>query len=179
MNNTIDITEDLRALYHPKSALVFYESRGMEKDVYVEHFDMDKNGTPINAHPLTEREAEALAKALVTEKQKETAFLKSVGILRTTILYINPSTNKSAVVWYTKAQKRTLYFVDGLEITVQLMYRLWFGRQQKTVLGYLLLQVVEDQQRKRHCTLPLFSISMKMAGYAWARLRLTLKTPLR
>lgn len=117
MNNVIDITEDFGTLYHPKSALVFYESKGLSKDVYVEHFDMDRNGTPINAHPLTEREAEALAKALTTEKQKHTAFLQSEGILPTNILHINPSTNKGEVLWYTKSQKRPLYFIESLGIS--------------------------------------------------------------
>lgn len=116
MNNVIDITEDFGTLYHPKSALVFYESKGLDKDMYVEHFDMDKNGMPINAHPLTEREAGVLAKALMIEKQKQTAFLKSGGILPTTILHINPSRDKGAVIWYTKSQKRPLYFIDGLGI---------------------------------------------------------------
>ena len=116
MNNVTDITEDFGTLYHPKSALVFYESKGLNKDMYVEHFDMDKNGMPINAHPLTEREAGALAKSLMTEKQKQTAFLKSGGILQTTILHINPSRDKGAVIWYTKSQKRPLYFIEGLGI---------------------------------------------------------------
>lgn len=116
MNNLIDITESFGTLYHPKSALVFYESKGTDKEMYVEHFDMDKNGTPINAHPLTEREAEALAKALHSEKQKENAFLKSGGILPTNILHINPSRDKGAVLWYTKSQKRPLYFIEGLGI---------------------------------------------------------------
>jgi PRTRC genetic system protein B len=114
MNNVIDRTEDFGTLYHPKSALVFYESKGLDKEVYVEHFDMDRNGTPINAHPLTEREAGALAKALMTEKQS--AFLKSGGILPTNILHINPSRDKGAVIWYTKSQKRPLYFIEGLGI---------------------------------------------------------------
>ncbi|PUU69910.1 PRTRC system protein B [Flavobacterium sp. WLB] len=116
MDNAVDITENFGTLYHPKSALVFYESKGLDKEVYVEHFDMDRNGTPINAHPLTEREAGALAKALMTEKQKQSAFLKSGGILPTNILHINPSTDKGAVIWYTKSQKRPLYFIDGLGI---------------------------------------------------------------
>jgi PRTRC genetic system protein B len=116
MNNAMDITEGFGTLYHPKSALVFYESKGLDKDMYVEHFDMDKNGTPINAHPLTEREAGALAKALTTEKQKQTAFLQSGGILPTNILHINPSRDKGAVIWYSKAQKRPLYFIEGLGI---------------------------------------------------------------
>jgi len=116
MNNVIDITEDFGTLYHPKSALVFYESKGLDKDMYVEYFDMGKNGTPINAHPLTEREAGVLAKALMTEKQKQTAFLISGGILPTNILHINPSRDKGAVIWYTKSQKRPLYFIEGLGI---------------------------------------------------------------
>jgi len=116
MNNVMDLTQDFGTLYHPKSALVFYESKGLDKDMYVEHFDMDKNGTPINAHPLTEREAGMLAKALTTEKQKQSAFLKPVGILPTNILHINPSRDKGAVIWYTKSQKRPLYFIEGLGI---------------------------------------------------------------
>ncbi|MFH7010509.1 PRTRC system protein B [Flavobacterium sp. FlaQc-52] len=116
MNNAMDRTEDFGTLYHPKSALVFYESKGLDKDMYVEHFDMDKNGTPINPHPLTEREAGVLAKALTTEKQKQSAFLKPVGILPTNILHINPSRDKGAVIWYTKSQKRPLYFIEGLGI---------------------------------------------------------------
>lgn len=115
MNTSTDITASFGTLYHPKSALVFYETKGSNNDVYVEHFDMDKNGNPINAHPLTEREAKVLAKALQTEKDKNSAFLKPSGILPTNILHINPS-EKGTVLWYTKAQKRQLYFVDGLEI---------------------------------------------------------------
>lgn len=116
MENLHDITQDLGTLYHPKSALVFYETKGFTKDVYVEHFDLDRNGNPINAHPLTVSEANLLAKALNTEKEKQNAFLKSDGILPTTILHINPSNDKGSVIWYTKAQQQPLYFVDGLQI---------------------------------------------------------------
>jgi PRTRC genetic system protein B len=116
MKKTNDITASFGTLYHPKSALVFYEAKGTDNDVYVEHFDMDKNGTPVNAHPLTEREANALVKALQTEKNKDKAFLKSNGILPTNILHVNPNTDKGAVLWYTKAQKRQLHFVNSLDI---------------------------------------------------------------
>ncbi|MCP2025794.1 PRTRC genetic system protein B [Flavobacterium sp. HSC-32F16] len=115
MNAINDITASFGTLYHPKSALVFYQSKA-DKDLYVEHFDMDKNGTPINAHPLTEREAKALARSMLIEKQKDKAFLKSEGILPTNILHINPSAGKGSVLWYTKSQKRKLYFMDSLGI---------------------------------------------------------------
>ncbi|MDQ6472716.1 PRTRC system protein B [Flavobacterium sp. LHD-80] len=116
MNTATDITQSFGTLYYPKSALVFYESKGLSKEVYVEHFDMDKNGSPINAHPLTEREAQRLAKALHTEKNKDRAFLQSEGILPTAVLHINPGTDKGAVLWHTKSQRRPLYFIEGLGI---------------------------------------------------------------
>lgn len=122
MSTANDITASLGTLYHPKSALVFYKAKGQNTDVYVEHFDMDKNGSPINAHPLTEREANALAKALQTEKNKDKAFLKSNGILPTNILHINSNTDKGAVLWYTKAQRRQLYFVNDLDIPSGIAY---------------------------------------------------------
>ena len=132
MNNTNDITASFGTLYHPKSALVFYETKGATTDVYVEHFDMDKTGNPINAHPLTVKEAKVLANALQTEKDKDNAFLKSNGILHTNILYINPNTDKGAVLWYTKAQRRQLYFVSGLDIPNGMAYvppMIWYANK--------------------------------------------------
>ncbi|AZB25283.1 MULTISPECIES: PRTRC system protein B [Flavobacteriales] len=114
MNNVIDTNKYLGMLYEPKSALVFYESL-YKNEMYVEHFDMDRNGNPINAHPLTVNEAKTLAKSLVIDKEIEKAFLKSKGILANNILHINPS-QKGSVIWYTKAQERQMYFVKNLEI---------------------------------------------------------------
>ncbi|MFA9188716.1 PRTRC system protein B [Flavobacterium magnesitis] len=131
MNNTNDITENFGTLYHPKSALVFYETKGINTDMYVEHFDMDKNGDPINAHPLTVKEANLLAKSLQTDEEKNKAFLKPKGILPTNILQINPS-EKGTVLWYTKSQQRQLYFVDGLGIPngkAQVPPMLWFANK--------------------------------------------------
>lgn len=116
MKTINDITQDFGTLYHPKSALVFYETKGSNTDVYVEHFDMDKNGNPINAHPLTVKEADVLAKALNTEQEKNKAFLKSNGIFPTNILHINPNADKGSVIWYTKTQQRQMYFVNSLQI---------------------------------------------------------------
>ena len=131
MNTVNDITENFGTLYHPKSALVFYETIGTNTDVYVEHFDMDSNGTPINAHPLTVKEANVLAKALKTDEENSKAFLKPKGILPTNILHINPS-EKGTVLWYTKAQQRQIYFVDSLGISngkAQVPPMLWFANK--------------------------------------------------
>lgn len=112
----MDITKDFGVLYHPVSALVFYQNN--EDNItktYVEHFDMDSNGNPINAHPLTVQEASALAKFLRTEEKANKAFLKPKGILPTNILHINPS-KEGTVLWYTKEQQRQLFFVNDLGI---------------------------------------------------------------
>ena len=131
MNNVKDITENFGTLYYPKSALVFYETKAAETNIYVEHFDMDKNGNPVNAHPLTVKEANVLAKSLQTNEEKNKAFLKSKGIFPTNILHINPG-EKATVLWYTKAQQRQLYFVNGLGIPngkAQVPPMLWFANK--------------------------------------------------
>lgn len=116
MATTNDITKNFGALYYPKSALVFYQTKGTSIDIYVEHFDMDKNGNPINAHPLTVREGNALAKALRTKSENAKAFLKPSGILPINILHLNPDQDSGTVVWYTQEQQRKIYFVDSLQI---------------------------------------------------------------
>ena len=129
-----DITQDFGTLYHPTTALVFYQNDEINKDTYVEHFDMDKNGNPINAHPLTEREAKELVKALTinTQKEKSQDFLKPKGILPTHILQINPSEN-SSVLWFTKSMKRQLFFTENLEIPngrAEIPAMLWFANKR-------------------------------------------------
>ena len=126
-----DITQDFGKLYHPTSALVFFQTNERIKETYVEYFDMDKNGNPINAHPLTEKEAKTLVKALNTKTQKEKSkdFLKPKGILPTNILQINPSENGS-VLWFTKSMKKQLYFTENLEISngrAEVPAMLWFA----------------------------------------------------
>ncbi len=111
-----DITKDFGTLYHPKYALLFHESKDNNTDVYVEYFDMDGNGNPINTHPLSVREANRLSKALNTRQEKDNAFLKPKAILSTNILHIDPSVDKGLGIWYTKAQHRQLFFIESLGI---------------------------------------------------------------
>lgn len=160
METINDITKDFGTLYHPKSALVFYETKDNTKDVYIEHFDMDRNGNPINAHPLTVTEANVLAKSLDTEQEKNKAFLKSNGILPTNILHINPNTEKGAVIWYTKAKKRQLYFVDGLQIpngTANVPTMLWRASKNGLSVFALLSDRRPTEKTKLYHT-PYFNI---------------------
>lgn len=127
-----DITQNFGTLYYPIAALVIYQTKGSNNDTYVEHFDMDSSGNPINAHPLTEREAAALAKSLNTKKEMAKAFLKPSGILPTNVLHINPSEN-GTLLWYTKSRKEKLFFSDSLEIPngiAEVPALLWLASKQ-------------------------------------------------
>ncbi len=159
MSNVNNITENFGTLYHPKSALVFYEAKGTDTDMYVEHFDMDSNGNPINAHPLTVKEANVLAKSLQTDEEKSKAFLKPKGILPTNILHINPS-EKGTVLWYTKAQQRQMYFVNGLGIPngmAQVPPMLWFANKNSLAVFALTTNRRPTEKTPLHYA-PFFNI---------------------
>ncbi|AZA47043.1 PRTRC system protein B [Chryseobacterium carnipullorum] len=110
-----DITNNFGTLYHPKSALVFYETEGYNPDGYVEYFDIDRNGNPINAHPLTVREAQRLSKTLNIQNKKDKDFLRPSGIISENILFTDASDN-GKVIWFTKSQERPLLFTEQLSI---------------------------------------------------------------
>ncbi len=112
-----DITSSFGKLYHPVKAFVVYQPQGMDrnKEVYVEAYDMDKAGYPVNAHPLTVRESTALAKALDTSGDLKRSFLKPAGLIPSKLLYTESSHNGFAL-WYTPAQRIDLLFTDGLDI---------------------------------------------------------------
>ncbi len=128
-----DVMEHIGTLYHPKTALVFYEAKGANTEVYVEYFDMDRNGSPINAHPLTVKEAQRLAKALDTAKEGSKAFLKPKGIIAANVLYTDPSEN-GFVMWFTKAACKNLFFIKGLGISngmANVPALLWIASKEK------------------------------------------------
>lgn len=110
-----DITQNFGTLFYPISAMVVYQSKEKDNATYIEHFDMDKNGNPVNAHPLTVREAKTLVRALNTDTTENKTLLNCKGILPTNILRVDQRENGS-VVWFTKTRKVKMHFVDKLEI---------------------------------------------------------------
>jgi PRTRC genetic system protein B len=109
------ITENFGTLYHPVKAFVVYQSGDKECSPYVQAYDMDAKGYPINAHPLTVRESTALAKALDTSPEHRKNYLKPEGLLPENVLQINPD-NEGFAIWYTPALKTGLLFSDSLQI---------------------------------------------------------------
>ena len=109
------ITDQLGTLYHPVKAIVIYQA-GIEKNSqYVEAYDMDAEGYPINAHPLSVRESSKLAKALDTSEELKKNYLKPDGIIPKNLLYVSHDSGGYAV-WFTPAQKRNLLFTAHLGI---------------------------------------------------------------
>lgn len=110
--------ETTPSLYHPAAAIVVFKSEDNDSDLYLEYYDMDESGCPINPRPLSVKEAQGLSKALDTRKAAAKAFLKPKGLLPPCVLHINPAKNGS-VVWYTKQQTRKLYFTESLGLVSQ------------------------------------------------------------
>ncbi|AIL46977.1 PRTRC system protein B [Elizabethkingia anophelis] len=112
MKDIKEITPSFTKVFYPQSALIVYQAK--EGETYVEHFDMDRNGIPVNAHPLTVREASRLAKVLTTSTKEKEPVLRPDGIVSEQILYFDTSMNK--VIWYTKGMGRQMLFTEDLGI---------------------------------------------------------------
>lgn len=108
-----DITNSFNTYFSPTCALVFYQTKGGYGETYVEHFEIDDNGKPVNPHPLTVNEANRLAEALNVDEENQLQ-LKSDGILPVNLLSFDAKT--STIIWHTKAQFRELLFSQGLGI---------------------------------------------------------------
>lgn len=111
-------TDTTPTLYHPAAAIVVFKPENSENDLYLEYYDMDENGCPVNARPLSVKETQGLAKAIDIRKAAAKAFLKPKGLLPSFVLQINPSEDGS-VVWYTKPQTQKLHFSESLGIASQ------------------------------------------------------------
>lgn len=113
-----NISNQFNILYEPLKALLIYGHRDGHqsyRSVYVESYDIGKNGKPINAHPLTMKESIALAELLQTSAELQNGFLRSNGVLPVNVLYVNPD-KQGYAIWYTPPQKRPLLFIDRLGI---------------------------------------------------------------
>lgn len=144
--------ETADTLYHPSAALVLFKPEGSDTDLYIEYYDMDGNGVPVNPRPLTVRQAQGLSKALDTSKEVAKAFLKPKGIVPPKVLHFNPAENGSAV-WYTKPMRKKLYFSQHLGLPsgeVSLPALVWAANRQQ-----LHIYALEGKGKPRLST-PLF-----------------------
>lgn len=109
-----NITQSFGKAYAPVKAFVVYKKHKGD-GIYVESYDMDANGFPINAHPLSGKETAGLANALDTSGELRRNFLKPSGLLPKNVVYINPDHDGYAV-WHTPKQAVDLFFIERLGI---------------------------------------------------------------
>jgi PRTRC genetic system protein B len=110
-----DLTNSFGHIFLPVKALLIYRREGQSNDYYIESFDMDKQGCPINAHPLSVKEANTLAKFLQVSEKKALGFLNPKGLLPSNVLYLKSATDGYAV-WHTPPQNVKLLFTESLGI---------------------------------------------------------------
>lgn len=117
-----NISNQFKTLFTPVKALLIYEhfdtaenNDRQEKDIYVESYDIGKNGNPVNAHPLTAKEMLQLAELLQSAQEFKNGFLNSDGILPHKVLHLH-HVQKASVVWFTPAQTQSIFFAETLGI---------------------------------------------------------------
>lgn len=109
MNKYQIITSLFEEKYKPVKALLVYTSNISKAPPYVESYDIDHNGYPINAHPLSMQEIRGLQRSLTyAEENERNNYLTAKGIIPEKVLHINYS--EGQVVWYTPTQNKLLHF---------------------------------------------------------------------
>lgn len=110
-----NISRLLDDIYVPQKAIVVYSTlQKYDGKIYVEAYDMDPGGRPMNAHPLSIEESIHLSHALSTGDDTP-AFPASKGLLLPKVLYINPRRDGFAI-WHTPAQTVNMLFKEELGI---------------------------------------------------------------
>lgn len=111
-----DVTGTFGHLYLPVKALLLLQRTGGEpQDFYVESYDMDAEGYPVNGHPLSVTEASRLARALQVSKRKAQGFLTPKGLMPANVLTLSSGSSGFAL-WYTPPQSVPLLFTESLGI---------------------------------------------------------------
>ncbi|WP_259065020.1 PRTRC system protein B [Mucilaginibacter sp. X4EP1] len=118
-----NVSQTFNEQYLPVKALLIYQSVEQEndnyehkpKEVYVESYDIGKNGKPINAHPLSVKEMVALSEILQATQELKNNYLQSKGVLSPKLVYVH-SQNNGYAIWHTPPQEIVLFFSDSLGI---------------------------------------------------------------
>lgn len=117
-----NITQQFKEQYTPEKAVLIYRSKIGEEtgsyqahSIYVESYDIGKNGNPVNAHPLTAKEMLLFADLLQSAKEMQIKYFTSRGIMPANVLHIEP-TQRGGIIWYTPAQEINLFFSPALKI---------------------------------------------------------------
>jgi PRTRC genetic system protein B len=104
-----DITEIFSDVYLPHKALIFYQNPANDSKLFVEAYDIDEQGRPVNAHPLSMNEMKELSNSLQTTNELRTDYLISAGVLPDNVLHLRQG-HSGYAIWHTPAKRVKLYF---------------------------------------------------------------------
>jgi PRTRC genetic system protein B len=118
-----NVSQTFNEQYLPVKALLIYQSVEQETEsgnntpteIYVESYDIGKQGNPINAHPLSVKEMIALNELLQATQELKNNYLQCKGVLPSKLVSVNTLTNGYAL-WHTPPQEVNLFFTDSLGI---------------------------------------------------------------
>jgi PRTRC genetic system protein B len=115
-----NVSQAFNEQYLPVKALLIYHSVEQETEsgnstpteIYVESYDIGKQGNPINAHPLSVKEMIALSELLQETQELKNNYLKCEGVLPSKLV----SVNYGYALWHTPPKEVSLFFTDSLGI---------------------------------------------------------------
>jgi len=121
MNN---VSHQFNEQYVPVKALLIYNSVIQETDsfeeqqteIYVESYDIGKQGNPINAHPLSLKEMNVLSELFQSSQELQNNYLQCRGVIPQSLIYVSNQSNGYAI-WYTLPKEVDLFFTDSLGIS--------------------------------------------------------------
>ena len=113
MLETNELTKKLRALLHPKAALIAYsgEDDSYDDNYFIEVRDIDENGMMSEGRPVTVEFMNELVRGY-SERHSTTPY----GRIPSNMLWCDPRKGSEKYVWYNPPQKRMMFFRESLKI---------------------------------------------------------------
>jgi len=112
-----ELKEQFDMPFRPVSALLIYRQNNTHHNAncFVEHYDIDLDGRPVNAHPLTVQESSQFIKALHIADSGGKRGILPCTVIPSNVLYMDNGP-KGSIVWYTRKMNIPLFFTDSLGI---------------------------------------------------------------
>lgn len=110
MLETNELTRKLRALLHPKAALIAYTS-DEDNSFFLEIREIDEEGNMGEGRPVTVEFMNELVRGY-SERHSATPY----GKMPANLLWCDPRKGSERYIWYNPPQKRMMFFMRSLQI---------------------------------------------------------------
>ena len=116
MLETNELTQKLRALLHPRAALIAYSSEkddsyDSDNSYFIEIRDIDDNGRMGEGRPVTVDFMNGLVRGY-SESHSTTPY----GRIPSNMLWCDPRKGSERYIWYNPPQKRMMFFRESLQM---------------------------------------------------------------